>query len=232
MVTRREWLCLAAGAAAGLNGIGARAQTQAPQFRNAERTRERIVAAIRAFDSAEPRKLPAVQKIEPVTDIAVAGVKARPDQLPLIDYFVGDLQLRYSFDDPSHLSSVSAADLRRLKLKREELPALSAANFRRLYPDFVVERLQPHLSSVTNAGELEPSLMLDAAFWNQERERAGAEIIAAVPARDSLVFSNRAVARNIDVLKAVTNDVYESAKKSALSRKLFLWTQGRWEVLA
>jgi uncharacterized protein YtpQ (UPF0354 family) len=154
------------------------------------------------------------------------------DQLPLIDYFVGDLQLRYSFDDPKYISSVSASDLRRLKLKREELLPLAIGNFRRRYPKFKVERLQGAVSSVTNAGELEPSLMLDTGFWDLERQRAGSDIIAAVPARDSLVFTARSVAWHVDVLRRLATDVHGSAGNDALSRKLYLWNQGRWEVFS
>jgi uncharacterized protein YtpQ (UPF0354 family) len=209
---------------------GAAALAQAPRFRDAERTRERIVGLVRAFGDRDARALLHIQKIEPVTDLQIPGVKARPEQLPLVDYFVGDLHIRYSFDDPKHVSSVSADDLQRLKLKREELLPLAIGNFRRLYPKFKVERMQRQISSVVEAGELEPSLMLDAAFWNQERERARSEIVAAVPARDALVFTNRSVTSNVEMLRAIVGDVYETAAASALSKRLFLWNQGRWEV--
>jgi len=223
-------LKLAGGACAASALHGAAAFAQSPRFRDAERTREKIVGIIRAFGDRDARALLHIQKIEPVTDLVIPGVKARPEHLPLVDYFVGDLHIRYSFDDPKHVSSVSADDLKRLKLKREELLPLAIANFRRLYPKFKVERLQRQISSVVEAGELEPSLLLDASFWNQERERARSEIVAAVPARDSLVFTNRSVTTNVDMLKVVAGDVYETAAASALSKRLYLWNQGRWEV--
>jgi uncharacterized protein YtpQ (UPF0354 family) len=208
-------------------GWGRTATAQNSQFRDSDRTRDKIVAMVRSFpDSKSVRP---IQKIEPAV-VTIPEMKVRPDDLPLVDYFVGDLQLRYSFDDPKHVSSVSLGDLKRLKLTREELLPLSVANFRRLYPKFKVERLQAHLASVTDAGELEPSLMLDAKFWDQERERAGSDILAAVPARDALIFSNRAVTRNVDVLKGVATEVYEKAGRSALSKRIYLWNQGRWEV--
>ena len=229
---RRALLKLAGGVLAGGVGVYSRAGLgQGPQFRDADRTREKIVALVRAFGDKDPRALLHIQKIEPVT-IRIPEVKVRPEHLPLMDYFVGDLYLRWSFDDPKHVSSVSASDLKRLKLTREELPPLATANFRRLYPNFKVERVQTQLASVSGAGELEPSLMLDARFWDQERERAKSEIVAAVPARDSLLFTSRAAARNIELLKGVVMDVFETAGTSSLSRKLFLWNQGRWELFS
>jgi uncharacterized protein YtpQ (UPF0354 family) len=185
---------------------------------------------VRAFDP-EAKVVRPIQKIEPLA-VAIPDLKVRPEHLPLVDHFVGDLQLRYVFDHPQHVSSVSESDLKRLKLRREELLPLSIANFRRLYPNFKVERVQSALAVVTDAGELEPSLMLDARFWEQERARAGADIVAVVPARTSLVFSNRSAARNIDTLKGLAADLHQAAGNSAVSRKVYLWNQGRWEVFA
>lgn len=232
-ISRRGLLklgCAALATGAGLYRAVGHAQT--PQFRDADRTRDKIVAVVRAFERGYAKPLPKVQEIKPLAEVDLPGIKVPPDQLPLIDYFVGDLQIRYSFDDPKYISSVSASDLKRLKLKREDLLPLAIANFRRRYPKFKVERLQGAVASVTEAGELEPSLMLDTGFWDLERQRAGGDIIAAVPARDSLVFTARSVTWNVDVLRRLVTDVYGSAGNDALSQKLYLWNQGRWEVFA
>ncbi|MCC7485239.1 MAG: hypothetical protein IT529_09650 [Burkholderiales bacterium] len=217
---------------AGMGGGYPAALAQGPTFSDAQRTRDRIVAVVRAFDPGYKKPLPDVQQVKPVPDVAVAGVDTHPDELPLIDYFVGDLQLRYSFDDAHYLTSVSAADLKRLKLKREELLPLAIANFRRRYPGVQVERMPGGIATVGNAGDLEPSLMLDSGFWDLERNRAGSDIVAAVPARDTLVFASRASATHVGVLKRVTGEVHEAAGGDALSRKLYLWFRGRWEVFA
>src|SRR4029077_12695329 len=149
-MSRRQLLklgCAALVAGAGFNrGSG---HAQAPEFRNADRTRDKIVAVVRAFDKGYAKPLPDVQQVKPFADIDLPGIKVEADQLPLIDYFVGDLQLRYSFDDPRYISSVSASDLKRLKLKREELLPLAISNFRRRYPKFKVDRMQGFLGSVT-----------------------------------------------------------------------------------
>src|SRR5262245_15321376 len=232
-LSRRDLLKLGCAAvAAGAIFGHARARAQAPEFRDADRTREKIVAVVRAFEKGYAKPLPDVQQRKPFADIDLPGVKAAREQLPLIDYFVGDLQLRYSFDDPKYISAVSAADLKRLKLKREELLPLAITNFRRRYAKYKVERIHGAVSSVTNAGELEPSLMLDTGFWDLERQRVGSAIVAGVPARDSLVFTSRSVAWQVDVLRRLVTDIYGSAGTEALSQKLFLWNQGKWEVFA
>jgi len=231
-ISRRGLLKLGCALAGGVALSRAASHAQSPQFRDADRTRDKIVAVVRAFEQGYARPLPSVQSIKPVADLDLPGIQVQPDQLPLVDYFVGDLQLRYSFDDPRYISSVSASDLKRLKLKREDLLPLATANFRRRYPQFKVERMQGFLSSVTNAGELEPSLMLDSGFWELERQRAGGDIVAAVPARDSLVFASRAIAWHVDALRRLAADVHAKAGADALSQKVYLWSQRRWEVLA
>jgi uncharacterized protein YtpQ (UPF0354 family) len=231
---RRQLLKLAGGALAGA-GLGlhrAAAFAQKPVFRDADRTRDRIVALVRAFPADDPRALRHIQKIEPIAEVSIPGIAVPPDQLPLMDYFVGDLHLRYSFDDPKFVSSVSARDLKRLGLKREQLLALSIENFRRLYPGRKIEQPTPEISLVTDAGDLEPCLMLDAAFWEQESKRRAAAIVAAAPARDVLMFSDRSARGNVELLKKLAIDIHSSAGKDAVSKTVYLWNYGRWEAFA
>ena len=232
--SRRELLKLACGAlaAAGVGLHRAAALAQTPTFRDADRTRDKIVALVRAFGSDDPGAMRHIQKIEPIAEISILGVTVAPDQLPLMDYFVGDLHLRYSFDDPRFVSGVSAGDLKRLGLKREQLLALSVENFRRLYPGRKIEYPLPQVALVTDAGDLEPSLMLDAAFWEKESQRRGSSIVAAAPARDVLMFSDRSARGNVDLLKKLAVDVYASVGNEALSKTVFLWNQGRWEAFS
>jgi len=219
-------------AAAGTGLFWPAARAQKPVFRDADRTREKIVALVRTFPSEDPRALRHIQKIEPIAEISIPGVKVPPDQLPLMDYFVGDLHLRYSFDDPKFVSGVSASDLKRLGLTREQLLPLAIENFRRLYPGRKIEYPLPEIALVTDAGDLEPCLMLDAAFWEKETERRRSAIVAAAPARDVLMFSDRSVRGNVEILKKLTLDVHATADKEALSKTVYLWNRGRWEAFA
>ena len=229
---RREWLKLACGALAGAGLQRAAAPAQQPTFRDADRTRDKIVALVRAFPRDDPRAMRHIQKIEPIKDISIPGVNVPPDQLPLMDYFVGDLHLRYAFDGPKYVSSVSALDLKRLGLKRDQLLVLAVENFRRLYPGKKIEYPVPQIALVTEAGNLEPCLMLDAAFWEKESQRRGSAIVAAAPARDVLMFSDRSARGNVDLLKKLALDVHSGAGEDAVSKTVFLWNYGRWEAFA
>jgi len=231
-IGRREWLKLACGALAGSGLQPSFAQAPQPTFRDADRTRDKIVALVRAFARDDPRAMRHIQRIEPITEISIPGVKVPPEQLPLMDYFVGDLHLRYAFDDPRYVSSVSALDLKRLGLKRDQLLPLAVENFRRLYPGRKIEYPVPQIALVTEAGDLEPCLMLDAAFWEKEAQRRASAVVAAAPARDVLLFSDRSARGNVDMLKKLALDVHSGAGKDAVSKTVFLWNYGRWEAFA
>ena len=88
------------------------------------------------------------------------------------------------------------------------------------------------IALVTDAGNLEPCLMLDAAFWDKEAERRSSAVVAAAPARDVLMFSDRSVRGNVEILKKLTLDVHATADKEALSKTVYLWNRGRWEAFA
>ena len=74
--------------------------------------------------------------------------------------------------------------------------------------------------------------MLDAAFWEKETERRASAVIAAAPARDVLMFSDRSLRGNVETLKKLAIDVHATADKEALSKTVFLWNRGRWEAFA
>ena len=52
----------------------------------------------------------------------------------------------------------------------------------------------------------------------------------SVPARDALLFTDLAAARNVESLRRVATDLYEVARENALSPWLYHWKHGYWEV--
>lgn len=208
----------------------ARARSGAAQSKDPlPRTREYVVALVRASPAADP-KARAVQRIEPV--VFPTDPKSAPGNALVFDHFVGDLHLRYVFDDPQFMLAMRARDLKRLGIRREDLPAIVVENYRRLYPKVTVARPEPSLGVVTNGGQLEPCTMLDGLFWEQQRRAFGGELIATVPARDAVFFTTREPRKNVELLKRLAMQAYETAGKAAVSRTVFLWQNYRWQVIA
>ena len=192
------------------------------------RTKDYVVALVRADARVDPRGRP-VQKIEPV--IFKPDPQSAPENALVFDYFVGDLHLRYVFEDPQFMLAVRARDLKRLEVPREDLPALVVTNFRRLYPKLTVARPDRWLGLVTQGGELEPCVMLDGAFWQRQMKEFGGELIAAVPSANEVYFAPREPRQNLELLKHLAILNHEKAGKRAVSRTVFAWRNFRWQVV-
>lgn len=185
--------------------------------------REDIVPLIRSFRGTI-RKL---QDIKPIIEPQVQGDAALA---PLIDTFVGDLDIRYAFDSEQGFRYLNLHDLKRLKLTRGELLGLAVTNFRRRYPKLAVERPVAFVGRIVNGGDLEPSLMLDAEFWEKEKARVSGEIVAGVPVRDVLWFTGATPRDNVSNLRENTERAHKEAGERAVSRLMYAWRNKRWEV--
>jgi len=222
---------LTLGMLAGISGtasLNVRAQQARPDASAPPAgTRDNIVALVRTHQGP----LRKVQDIKPVTGMKIQGLENQPDLLPLIDTFVGDLDIRYAFDMDSGFRYLTGRDIKSLKLAREQLPALAVANYRKLYPRLSVQRPTPDVGMFANGGELEPGKMLDFDFWEKEKSRFGGEIVCAVPARDVCWFTGLKPADNVSNLRANTERAHKEAGDRAISKLMYLWRNKRWEVL-
>ena len=212
------------GAALALPAVE-RAHAQDPSVNS----RDKIVALVRAASDIDPKSR-VVQRIEPIALTPEAGTS--PSDLPVFDYFVGELHLRYVFDDPRFVQAVRVRDLKRLGINRSELPKLVVENYRKLYPNLAAIQPEPGLGVLINGGQLEPTMLLDAAFWDAQSKRIEGPLIAAVPERDQVLFTKAEPRQNIELLKHRVVGAYEKAGKQALSRTVLAWRKSRWEVVA
>lgn len=160
---RKLTLSLLAGIC-GATSIAAHAQQAKPADATAMAQpaggRDDIVPLVRSYTGAI-RKF---QDIKPLAGMTAAGLENQPDMLPLIDTFVGDLDICYAFDADAGFRYLSGRDLKTLGIVRDQLLRLAVANFRRRYPRITVERPIAFVGKLANGGELEPCMMLDADF--------------------------------------------------------------------
>jgi uncharacterized protein YtpQ (UPF0354 family) len=210
---------------AGLNG---RAQSaQALPSAPPAGSKDDIVPLVRSFTGAIRK----VQDIKPLTGMKLTGLEHQTGLLPLIDTFVGDLDIRYAFDADSGFRYLNESDLKTLGLPRDQLLRLALTNFHRRYPKISVERPVAFVGKLANGGELEPSMMLDADFWEKEKVRFGGEIVAAAPTRDVLWFTGLKPIENVRNLQVNTERSHKEAGERAISKLMYLWRNKRWEVL-
>lgn len=209
---------------AGVGGLHTHAQPTKPDAAAPPAGgRDDIVPLVRSFTGA-------IRKVQDIKPVAGAKVQGDADLAPLIDTFVGDLDIRYAFDHEQGFRYLNERDLKTLKLTRGELLPLAVKNFRRRYPKLAIERPVSFVGRIANGGDLEPSLMLDADFWEKEKTAFGGEIIAGVPVRDVLWFTGAKPLDNVRNLRENTERAHKDAGERAISRLMYAWRNRRWEV--
>jgi uncharacterized protein YtpQ (UPF0354 family) len=137
-----------------------------------------------------------------------------------------DLVVVYAIDTPSNIAYLNPDELEGLGVQREELRALAVRNLRGLLPGIEVHR-GDLVSMVTADGNYEASLLLFADLWEREREKLRGEPVAAVPARDLLLFADSANPDAIAQLKQLAMKMHAEASY-ALTDRLFVLREERW----
>ena len=137
-----------------------------------------------------------------------------------------DLVVVYAIDTPSNIAYLNPEELERLDVTREELRALAVRNLRGLLPGIEVHR-GDLVNMITADGNYEASLLLFADLWEREREKLRGEPVAAVPARDLLLFADFANTDAVAQLKQLAARMRAEATY-ALTDRLFVLRDGNW----
>ncbi|MES2670056.1 MAG: DUF1444 family protein [Pseudomonadota bacterium] len=138
-----------------------------------------------------------------------------------------DLVVVYAIDTPSNIAYLNPDELEGLGVQREELRALAVRNLRGLLPGIEVHRGEL-VNMVTADGNYEASLLLFADLWERERDRLRGEAVAAVPARDLLLFADSANPDAIAQLRQLAAKMRAEASY-ALTERLFVLREGQWQ---
>jgi uncharacterized protein YtpQ (UPF0354 family) len=137
-----------------------------------------------------------------------------------------ELVVVYAIDTPSNIAYVSADELASLGVERDQLRALAVRNLRGLLPKIEVQR-GDKLSMVIADGNYEASLLLFSDLWARESERMRGEPVAAVPARDLLIFADSADAEAVAYLRQLAAKMRAEAPYG-LTDRLFVLRDDRW----
>lgn len=137
-----------------------------------------------------------------------------------------DLVVVYAIDTPSNIAYLSPDELARLGVERDALRALAVRNLRGLLPGIEVQRGEK-LNMITADGNYEASLLLFSDLWEREREKLRGDPVAAVPARDLLLFADAADADAVAQLRQLATKMREEAAYS-LTDRLFVLRDGQW----
>ncbi len=132
----------------------------------------------------------------------------------------------YAIDTPSNIAYLSPDELESLGVQREDLRALAVRNLCGLLPGIEVHR-GDLVNMITADGNYEASLLLFADLWERERDKLRGEPVAAVPARDLLLFADSANPDAVAQLKQLASKMRAEATY-ALTDRLFVLREGNW----
>ena len=138
-----------------------------------------------------------------------------------------ELVVVYAIDTPSNIAYLNPEELEGLGVQRDELRALAVRNLRGLLPGIEVHR-GDLINMVTADGNYEASLLLFADLWEREREKLRGEPVAAVPARDLLLFADSANPDAVAQLRQLATKMRAEASY-ALTDRLFVLREGQWQ---
>jgi len=137
---------------------------------------------------------------------------------PIIERLAGDLLIMYAFDLPGRFEFVARRHREALGLDVDDLRPLSVRNL-------VRRRRKPQIKQTDRIvllildGDLEASLLLVDVLWAQLARQIPGDLIAAVPARDTLAVTGTGVDGGVAVLNHAVRQVWESPRAN---RKLLL----------
>lgn len=137
-----------------------------------------------------------------------------------------ELVVVYAIDTPSNIAYLNPDELDNLGVKREDLRALAVRNLRGLLPGIDVQRGEK-LSMVTADGNYEASLLLFDDLWARESARMRGAPVAAVPARDLLLFADSADADAVAQLRQVATQARAEATYG-LTDRIFVLGESGW----
>jgi hypothetical protein len=145
--------------------------------------------------------------------------------------FLGDMQIRFVFDEPHSFRNATAEEFARLHLSPEEAVERALANIKRVYGE---PQLVPWVGGLTQimsqSQDLDSSFLLDRALWRNLLARHPGGLVAAVPNRGGLAFAPLADSASVALLRRDVGHLYRSSDKLRVSSALYLFKDDSWTV--
>ena len=190
----------------------------------------------RSMTSADPSVLAfcrrAIARVERIDTSSARADDAVGDELPILRHVGGGIVASHVVVDGGREILVTGRHLRAAGLPADELHAIARRNLGALaLPRVDVEHFGHIFVAVTGL-DLEASLILCDAFWDDlQATSAPGGFVAAIPGRELIAFGDAASTDAIRELEDFCTRV-EPALVHPLTDRLYRRAAGRWEPLA
>jgi uncharacterized protein YtpQ (UPF0354 family) len=147
---------------------------------------------------------------------------------PVLDEFIAELAVAYSFGPPYGERLVSWLDLDRLGLSRRTLRRQAADNLDAMLEAVRVHGKPPALTLFFDG--IESSLLLAGDLWRRLADSVPGELVVGVPARDVVVVTGSQSKCGLDKAKRAVDRVFFASDQHLLSRQLLVRRDSGWET--
>jgi len=161
------------------------------------------------------------------TDTGPALLLEGPHE-PILEPYLPGLLVAYAIDRGDHYEVVARKHCEASNIGPEELRPLAIANLRRVLPPIERHGSGPAYMLVAG-GNLESSLLLLDDLWEGQASGVRGAIVAAVPARDVLLFTGSESPEGIAAIRASIKRLSASSPDHPLTDMLFQRTGIRWQ---
>ena len=168
-----------------------------------------------------PRLYPSLPKV------SEADVTLSHENSPVETRFAGDVVIFYGYDQGAIYEIISNKKLKELGLTKQQLHQLAIQNLSETEKEVRFHNADG-FSFITCDGDLEASLILHEGIWDYVEDQIGGDILASVPARNTLLVSGTKKAE-VSALKKKTCECLELAHRP-ISLCLFSRINGNWQV--
>jgi uncharacterized protein YtpQ (UPF0354 family) len=144
------------------------------------------------------------------------------------DSFNNELVIVYAEDTEKNLHYLSAKDMEKLPIKRDELRALAVKNLRAMLGDSVQIRGGNGKYMLIAGGTFEASLLLLDNLWDEKTFEVDGDIVVTVPARDVLLITG---SKDKDAITTLRKHAAQVATEAPyrLTVDLFVYRAGKFE---
>ena len=167
----------------------------------------------RVISNIYPRFYPILPSVGPA-DITFSHADS-----PVERKFLADLIIFYAFDLGNEFELVSNGAREEMHISEDELYEASLQNLRALNLK-VLSHKNERFVMLTAGGNFEAPLLLLPEIWDSVAEIVEGKVVAAVPARDILIFTGDSMPENLAELRRRTSQAIEKAEHP-LSRCFF-----------
>jgi len=147
---------------------------------------------------------------------------------PVLDEFMGELLVGYTFGPPYGQRLITWQDLERTGLTRRVLRRQAVHQLDARLPQAHVHGQPPAL--MLDFDGLASTLILAEQFWNDLEASVPGELVVGVPARDVVIVTGSQSRPGLEKARRAVDRVFFAGDRHLLARRLLVRRKGLWET--